>query len=621
MKKEGLFLVLVLVLLSSVNIVSAGTDEIHNEWHKYRDTFQIGDDVYRLRLLESDLDQLRVDFNNITVLVPLDSCQEYDEYEFCYDEYSYDVNEVDISDLGVVMPGVSFRVLKAYAESLTSYLNLNHYYEYTSNIGVKNTVYVKFENTGTAWANPIKYEVTLPDTVELVSKRSFTQIGNKLQMITSLPPGGVIEYDFSVKSNSTGKHTFNYFISAVDETNGEQNSTGSFEMDSPEIYGYEYTNWLYPESIGLYDNAEVGISMTNTLEEENIIIKKLVLNAPPSLSLISSVGTLYFARFGQYKSAIDAVEPGDTKDFKLKIKPFYTGIYNITGEIEFEVQNKTYYDNFSKILSVSEGGIQSNLWLSKYDVVSGSQLFVYFTLENYNDDLIYTDFDIDLNGGFFSEHTNLSALNNNQKVQLMMKELTVPMTEEDIEYNITAKTEYKNPAGQFRTLTNQVTLKISGTGTLLTVRQEANKENVNRGEEIILETYVGNLKDDYFEGISVYDELPQNIEVQVGQASNQIGVQGKEEKRAYLYKIRVPENYADNKIEIKTTVKLPTYDYEITSTKTIYVNDAQPQEQQQEEQNLDVNIDDTGPEVKESLWTKITKGIGDFFTRLFSRNN
>ena len=621
MKKEELFLVLVLVLLSSVSVVSAGTDEIHNDWHKYRDTFQIGDDVYRLRLLESDLDQLRVDFNNVTVLVPIDSCQDYNEYDFCYDEYSYDVDEVDISDLGVVMPGVSFRVLKSYSESLSSYLNLNHYYEYTSDIGVKNTVYVKFENTGTAWANPIKYEVTLPDTVELVSKRSFTQIGNKLEMITSLPPDGVVEYDFSVKSNSTGTHTFNYVISSTDEVNGEQNSTGSFEMDSPEIYGYEYTNWLYPESVGLYDDSEIGITLTNTLDKDSITIKKLVLNAPPSLSLVPSVGTLYFAKFGQYKGAIDTIDPGKTKDFKLKIRPFYTGTYNLTGEIEFEVLNKTYSDNFSKILSVTEGGIQSNLWLSKYDVISGSELFLYFTLENYNDDLIYTDFDIAIDGGFFTEHTNLSALNNNQKVQLIVKELTVPMLEADKEYNVTAKIEYKNPAGQFRTLTNQVTLYVSGTGSVLTLRQEANKENVNRGEEIIVETYVGNLKDDYFGGISVYDELPKNIEVQVGQASNQIGLQGKEEKRAYLYKIRVPEDYADNKIEIKSTVKLPDYDYEINSTKTIYVNDAQPQEQPQEEQNLDVNIEDTGPEVKESLWTKITKGIGDFFTRLFSRNN
>jgi len=392
-------------------------------------------------------------------------------------------------------------------------------------------------------------------------------------------------------------------------------------MDSPEIYGYEYTNWLYPESVGLYDDSEIGITLTNTLDKDSITIKKLVLNAPPSLSLVPSVGTLYFAKFGQYKGAIDTIDPGKTKDFKLKIRPFYTGTYNLTGEIEFEVLNKTYSDNFSKILSVTEGGIQSNLWLSKYDVISGSELFLYFTLENYNDDLIYTDFDIAIDGGFFTEHTNLSALNNNQKVQLIVKELTVPMLEADKEYNVTAKIEYKNPAGQFRTLTNQVTLYVSGTGSLLTLRQEANKENVNRGEEIIVETYVGNLKDDYFGGISVYDELPKNIEVQVGQASNQIGLQGKEEKRAYLYKIRVPEDYADNKIEIKSTVKLPDYDYEINSTKTIYVNDAQPQEQPQEEQNLDVNIEDTGPEVKESLWTKITKGIGDFFTRLFSRNN
>lgn len=620
MKKEALIILLILFSLTAISSVSAGTDEIYNGWHRYRDTFQVGDDVYRLRLLETDLNQLRVDFNNYTVLLPIDSCQPYNEYEFCYDEYSYDANEVDISELGVVMPGVHFRVLKKYAESISSYLNLNHYYESTVYKDTKDTVYVKLENTGTDWANPIKYEVTVPEGVEITSKRQFTQIGNKLSIVTSLSAGESIQYEFTVKPTTTGKHTFNYLLSATDESNGEQNSTGSFDMESP--ISYEYSSWLTPESVGLYQDAEIGVWIKNDDPVSDLTIHKVEIKGSPTISTIPTTKTtLYQTKFGEYKGNVEKLGPGEEANFKIKLTPYYTGTYPFDVNVEFELLNSTFYENVTKNLSVTEGGIQSNLWLSKYDVISGSQLFLYFTLENFNDNLIYTDFDIKLDGGFFSEHTNLSALNNNQKVQLMVKELTVPITEQDTDYNVTADIEYKNPAGQLRTLNNQVTLHVSGTGTLLTMRQEANKETVNRGEEVIIENYVGNLKDDYFGDVNVVDQLPQGISIQVGQASNKLGLQGKQEKRAYLYKIRIPDDYDKDKIEIKSTATIPEYNYQITSTKTIYISDPQPQPQEEQNQDLNVTIEDTGPEEKESIWTKVFKGIGEFFTKLFSRND
>ncbi len=619
MKKEVMLLVVILLLLP---VAYAETTVLHEGWYKYRDTFQIGEDVYRTRLLETNLNQLRLDVNNFTVLIQIGSCAEYESYEFCYEEYSYEVNEVDISDTGQLVPGVKLKIqeysITEEQQSFASNVNININYPTNLQVGQVYEITIDMQNSGNTEAGSIYYEIYFPSNLEITYMGGgMLRAGNKFMISTALIEEQQKSFSFKFKTSSleTLNFTYNYLIRGANENKSD---SGSFQITLPDPYAY--STWFTAESVEVLQTSELGIYLRNDDPYESLKIKNITIQASPTLYFEPTM-TLYRSKYGEYKGNVYELGPGEETEFKIKIKPLYTGTYTIRAEVLFEIQNKTFYDNITKTLSASLGGMQADLSLESYDVVSGSDVFLYYSITNTNPNFVFRNLDIKIDGGFFQEEKTIEAINRGEKIDLLIKQIKTPIVEADKEYNITARLFYKDAADVISTLINLVTLKVTGTGSLLSLRQEINKETVEIGEEIIVEVFVGNLKDNSFNAISVEDTTSQPVQLVVGETSASVNLKGKEEKKSYLYKILIPENYTQNTLEITSTAKMNQYGYEVKQSKTINVIAPPPQEENaQQQENQDQQENNYEEEKKESTWTKIIRGIGDFFTRLFSRN-
>ena len=108
MKKRLVLVLAVFLFIIAFLPLSSGAVEdkkIYDEWCNSDDYFQIGQDLYHVRLSPNDFTHLLFQRNDVSYVISEDDCQETVTYYFCFKNVSYDGERATINRYGDIEPG------------------------------------------------------------------------------------------------------------------------------------------------------------------------------------------------------------------------------------------------------------------------------------------------------------------------------------------------------------------------------------------------------------------------------------------------------------------------------------------------------------------------------------
>ncbi|MGV8169525.1 MAG: hypothetical protein ACP5N3_05715 [Candidatus Nanoarchaeia archaeon] len=613
--------IIILVLVMLIPFVSAEVEqkEVHNAWHKYDDTFTIDGRVFALRLSDADNELLRVKIDDDSVLfINLGLCKRYDVYEVCYLEKDLEASTATYIGVSVI-PGIKVKVLKDVVPELD--LTVSHTVSPLVIEG-EGTVEVVFKNTKDTKIDSFSYELTLPVGVEVTDRNNFGGTGRKLTYSDGPFEAGresKQKFEFHVKSNGTFRANHSMSFEGVEQ---QKNKTGTVDFVVPLPYTVAMS--LTPATSEIMEQSKLLITVKN-IGNEDLIVEGVFANASLPITVVKfkELSVYGYKQYALPKQ--DVIKPGNTSEYFINFIVYDTGTYSLNGRVNLEYEGYNFYNTYNYSVTYSANGIAPSVMTNKDEVLAGEEIEVVFFISNTDDDLHFTDMGIVMDGGFFNETLGLDKLGPGGAKELMRKRYTAPLVETDTSYKINAEIQYLTSAKERKYINSSKTIKVTGRGSLVSVDQRVSATEIIRGQEVVVETFVKNLKEEPFE-VSAYDVIPSGAEVIGGSTSASMTLRGKQEEKFYSYKLLIPPNSTMSEINLLSNASVPDRIYEKTDSSKVKITEnlsAPPVVVTTTPVTPEVNTSDivvtpTEGEKKESGFKKFFKSIDKFFKNLFS---
>lgn len=618
MSKAFLFVVLFLLLFASVSVADK---KVHDDWHGYRDTFTKDGVLYKIALNLNNYNSLRFDADDFSSLIHLESCVENGPFTYCYNNYSFDLGKgADIVGPDLV-PGVHILIFEDEHKdeavvrekiSVPGSSRINEEHEYA----------VELHNEGNVWANPLRFDVVLPEGLRVTSRGQFDEAVNGLRVVTSMHSDQKRNYLFRFQPIAYGDHVIQYTL--YYEFDGEtRTKSGSHTVRVAEPYRVSVS--LSPKSIEVFGRADLNVRIDNLESSADLVVKRLEVRGPAQADY-TALRNLRASWPGVFVSTVNSIST--SSDFRFRVSPRITGDHKVEGVIVLESHGQEFQKEFSESFKASASGLVINAYFDKTTVRAGSNLRFIYDLNNNNPNLFFNNFDVRIVSDLFNETLSLDELRPMQLEQLLRKDLVAPVVEEDKVYPVSITTNYMTDAGERLSFTENKEIRVTGAGSLLSLQRSVNPSSVEPGDEILVEVRVINPTDDYLHSISVYDEFPEGLERVSGPVDFRGSLGGREEKNAYFYKLRVPEDYRYESIKITTFASIDGLGFSMEESTGLSVTNIEDPLPVEEDEDDVVEPPVTGgtpseppqePARQEHFFVRLVNGIGNFFSSLFTR--
>jgi hypothetical protein len=234
----------------------------------------------------------------------------------------------------------------------------------------------------------------------------------------------------------------------------------------------------------------------------------------------------------------------------------------------YEGVHSLYY--FNESTSYSADGMVPSITTTKDEILSGEDLEIVYYVTNTASGLYFSDITMIVEGGFFNESLVLGKLNANSEKELLRKRYRVPFVDEDIIYEINVTLDYLTSTREKKQINLTKNLRVTSNGTIITINQMPSVQEVYTGQEMYVDVNVNNMKEETF-NLIVSDVLPATVEFIGGLTSRNFELEGGKSDIAYSYKIRIPENYKGDYLNITSTVSIPAFAYTKSDSNIINV--------------------------------------------------
>lgn len=629
MKTKSLLLSLLLFFIFSLStVVSAEMAEIHNEFHEYDDSFKIDDRVYELTMSGSTDKMVLFKTDDYSSIIKMGECKPSGNFEYCFENISYEYSDgASLAPGGKLMPALKISIKKENFEDTKIQTSFN--YKTSHFAKTEQTFELIIKNTGSDWIRDLKFELIVPQGIKILNARDFSKNANNLSFTTSINKGGEQDYEFQYISDNISDYVISYNYRYM-EGPSEKKGSGSTNINIKKPYSI--TTTLSPENIEIFDSAELKVIITNTENTNDLEVKRLLLRGPPDV-VYDMKSNLFRSKYGEYATKIESIPKDSSKEFVLKIKPTSTGIINLTGYFYLISNGIEFEENFTKQLGITAEGLESSVYMNKNDVLSGGEVSFYYVLGNSNEALEFRDFNISIESSFFKEtFTKDKILPKSDSNTIYSRKIKVPTITDDQDYDIVAHTRYLTESGEEKYFNKTLVLHVTGSGEIIKLSQSINPGGVvNPGDELTIEVTVENLKDEYFSDVRLLEEFTRGASVSFGDSFKTVDLSPKENKKAYLYKLKIPDKYYHTTLNITSSAVIPSIGYRKSVTQTFTVNptveelSAEDIIANSDSQNLDdpdisvdYGFDDNGKSSgKTSFFKSIITGIESFFSGIF----
>lgn len=389
---------LIILLLITPVIVASETTTLHSSWEPYNATISLDDYTFLLEQgsEESDFEIVRVRMQNKSgsTAVPLDDCNELNNYTFCYDHKSFDnEHEVDIDKSGVLRPGMYIEVEQTVeqrreAAEPTYFIDINMSErdpseENTGRIAVINQDIPGLFNFSGRLNVPEGIHLE-PEEDDVLTARQDILISRNIgsEETVSIP----FTYEFREPKTQLVNFTYSY------ESRGETFEGVSTKTVEP-LYPYN-VQVSTDEEAPLYEEHKIELKIQTEADSPQIWLEDTVISIDRNQELLPHDEFNFGPGRSWHKSRIDT-ETNSSETYTFTIRPRYTGDTNITYNSTIHVGDAfTVPFNGTRIVNSAEP--QLNITSMFQDNVTAGDEYNYTI--NISNPEPYTVYDIDLQG-------------------------------------------------------------------------------------------------------------------------------------------------------------------------------------------------------------------------------
>ena len=618
MKNKYIYLLLIIgifILISSS--ANAEYTIIHDDWHKYNDLFTVDGKIIQLSLNLNYPDNMVFKIDNSNYLVERGRCKTLDSNKYCYTNRSIDEPETTISDSGQVAPAVHIVVKQdTIAEST---LSITHNYNQTIR-GLKESEFaLDLKNMGSEWINNIDYVLNDSYDLNVTDPGDFIIIGNQIKKTLSLKPGEEKIFKFKYIPKYYGTLNLSYDLK-YDGINTIKSKTGKMTLDV--VYPYTIQSSFSNSAPQLGDVIQMNIIITNN-DILDITLNSIKITGPP-LNKYSAIAPLAITYPGVLEGNINSISPGESKTLTIPIEVRQKGTNNISLEAKIHNSEESYQTNTSYTFKIVNSEPKINFYLDKSEVIPGTQIKLTYELDNSEQKVDFKNVVINFISPIFNKTATLDFIKAGEKVKVLTYYFEAPYTENDMNYNILAQADYDTEYGELMETNTTQRLQVSNSNALVYITQTVNASSAKPGDVLIVESSVKNSKDVPF-NLSVKAIFPEEGIFISGETQKNIYLESNSEKKAYIYKLKIPENYKNKYFKITTTAFDSASGNSVNATKSISVDVKNPVvlpnnttvEVNKSTKTTSNETLNTPPKKEKGFFSKLLDSIDSFFEGLF----
>ena len=618
-KRLMLFLCLIIGLFFVINFVvvygSTTETKIYDQWHHSGDYFEIGEDLYHIRLYPDDFSKILLQKNTDGYTINEGRCKEELRYKYCFAEASNDSDKKSMNYYGVIEPGIKIIIYEL--PDNTPHISISRTASKTSmELNEETTVVVNISNDGRQTAQNLSYEEFIPVDFKIV-KSDMIRIGNILQFNTVIGANSYRTCYFTIKPLTYTKHSFQgnatYIFEGV-----EYNVTSSVtKIEAPKPY--TLTESLSPTSTNIDTLASYKITIKNTEKDDTLRIDNLYFKVARDLKIYFSFGMSKISPTEYTYSG--EIGPEETEIFEIRAKGFHTGAYELTGSLDAFINDHYFNDTFGKNLTLEVDKINAKISPNFETLRAGEPVKIRVYMDNNDDDNSYYAINATMTSELFSENIFLEKMRPSEEKQVFVKDYNTPLFSTQKDIPITLNGTFISQSGERFNFSTQRTISLTPANQSFELTQNVAKKEVIKGENATVSVFVKNLKDDPEFNIIVQDTIPVELDVFQGKTDATIDLLGKENEQAYIYKFQVPEDYPSSIITIHTRMEAQSNNYIEEKTTTITVldvpEDTDDQQSNDQDQNQTQDTDTSDKDKGAGFFSKFINELKKFFDDLF----
>ncbi len=627
-KKRVFSFVLLFLFIFSLNVVNAATTtKIHDGWHLSGDSFEIDDTIYTVTGWISETPDIAYNYTDIKInienktlpFIEKYSCYTETIYKYCFDNLSWYEHGSRINPVtNKWEPAIKVIVYELKPNIVItreiSKAKLNN--EETAKITIT------LKNTGEKDASDLIYREELPLNIFKFKSSSEGTLKGKFIEVSfgELKKDKTKSFYYNIEAKDYGKAklkgniTYNYEGIKKELASKVQN----IEVISP--YGLEIK--VSPAKTNIDKLIKYSFELENKDPDEDLEFT-LEVFLPDYFNVKSKTTSIEYlsAKHLYYSSKIKS---GQKTTLEINGQIPYTGDYIIESFVDMHIFDEVINKEVNKTIIITTNDITPKIDLYKKTLKSDDNMNLYFSLSNKDTANTYYDIEYDIYSDFFSEEYSLDYMlpGKEQKDYIV---ITAPNVSEETVYTIKLEGNYRTKNNEDKTFYTEKKITVKPLNKSFLIKQEISKTTLPAGETIIVQVTVENLLDTNLNNIEIRDDFDPSVVLVQGSYENTLNLGKKEKQKAYLYKIKVPENFTKRVFNITSILDYETSGkvYVLTKNTEIKVtNITNIQDGEQGQEDGDSGSGETGDNNnkgnKKGFIAEVISAIADFFENLFS---
>ncbi|MBN1377193.1 hypothetical protein JW949_02565 [Candidatus Woesearchaeota archaeon] len=627
-KKRVLLFIYILFLFFSVIVVNADTTtKIHDGWHLSGESFQVDDTIHTVTGWVSESTDSEYNYTDIRINMENKTTPFIEKYS-CYSEalYKYCFDNLSWYEHGSRINPVTNKwepAIRVIIYELKPNIKITREIEKAKlNNEEKTKVTITLENTGEKDASDLIYREEIPTDIFTFKSSSEGSLKGRIieASFDDLKKDNTKSFYYSIEAKDYGKAKLKGNITYKYE--GIKKELSSKAQDIEVVSPYKLEIKATPSKTNIDKLITYSFELENKDPSEDLNFS-LEVYLPDYFNVKSKATSLeYLSSKHLYHSS--KIKSGQKTTLEINGQVPYTGDYIIESFVDMNIFDEEMKEEVNKTIIITTNDITPKIDLYKKTLKSNDKMNLYFSISNKDTANTYYDINYNIYSDFFDEGYSLDYLLPG-KEQVEHIEITAPEVSEEIVYVIKLEGDYRTKNNEDKTFYTEKKITVKPLNKSFSIKQEISRKTVPTGGTIIIQATIENLLDTNLNNVKVRDEFDSSVVLVQGSYENTLNLGKKEKQDAYLYKIKVPENFTKRAFNITTIL-----DYEASgkvyvltrSTEIKVTNVTDVQDEGQGKEDKDSSSGKEGDSInegnKKGFIAEVISAIVDFFGNLFS---
>lgn len=596
--------------------------DLHNDWHYSGDTFNVEGDTIMVTHFDFYDPTVLLQVNKNTYIMREGDCKQTATRDYCITEIFNDIDTQDEDAPIKFQGGVAYAGIKILVRTRGPDIKISRTFSTTSpELNQEVTVTVTVENTGDEGTDSFLYADSYPAGVIITSLSSGKSTPRSITYDLNFPVNEEKSFAYAFKVTDYLEFSTQpkaYFTYASQNTSVSV-SSANIKVIKP----YSFTATLSTNSFEVGEQATLNAKIENKVSEE-INVDELKIMVPSLISIQSASSEL--VKSNEVYTWQGSLDSGDDKAISMVLKPAKSGNYIIPVSVKIkDSEGKSFSETTNLSLSATLKPLEVILSVLETSVSEGSSFRVAFSVKNPNKNIGFRNIKAGVRSEIFPElGAAITDLMPGKTQTLIVNDtLTAPFIGEKKTYDIEAHGTYESTTNEKLNFSQKATLTVTPVSQIITITQEADKQEVLSGENVTLTIKIINNNQQAIQ-VNVSDKYSDGVSLIGGKATEPLlSFDSAGTKQAYTYKLHVPLDYKQSELAITTFASIPAKDYALNKTLTLKIKGAPPKEggenKSSEQKTPETPQTEEKKDEKQGFFEKVINGISGFFKRLLGK--